>query len=119
MKGKDDKGELPYNWLWQNIYNSVHSYADIVNPLMSFQQLFVCISIIGCKDVITETNTYYDLESKIDRNKLLCYPCVFEIDSNRKTNHDEMSRFHLDFLTSIGVQYDQTVNLIVDKLYGP
>ena len=29
-----------------------------------------------------------------------------------------MSRLHLDFLTSLGIKVDHTVQAIIDKLYG-
>ena len=55
--------------------------------------------------------------SKVQIN-LLCYPSAFEITDNGKINEDDMSRLHLDFLTSLGVKVDQTVQAIIDKLYG-
>ena len=60
----------------------------------------------------------YDWESRIARNNLLCYPGTFEIADDGKINEDDMSRLHLDFLTSLGVKDDQTVQVTIDKLYG-
>ena len=118
MRGENDKGKLPYVWLWQNIDASIRLYVDVVGQYIRLQRFFVCFSFVGCKDVLVESNFEYDWESKIDRNILLCYPGVFEIINDRKLNEDDMSRLHLEFLTSLGVKADQTVQLIIDKLYG-
>ena len=118
MRGEKDKGRFPYEWFWQSIYNSVLSYVDIVNPILRFQRFFVCISVVGCKDVIVETDFMADWESRIDRDILLCYPNAFEVNENGKINDEDMSVFHLDYLTSLGVKYDKTIQIIIDKLYG-
>ena len=118
MYGENDKGQLPYVWLWQKIDPSIRMYVDILHQYIRLQRFFVCFSFVGCKDVLVESNFDYDWESKIDRNNLLGYPDAFDITDNGKINEDDMSRLHLDFLTSLGVKADHTVQAIIDKLYG-
>lgn len=43
---------------------------------------------------------------------------AFEVNENGKINDEDMSVFHLDYLTSLGVKYDKTIQIIIDKLYG-
>lgn len=125
MKGEDDKGQFPYERVWNMIDTSIRSYAETMNQYIRLQRFFVCISIIGCKDVLVEENnvTYWSseieskIESRIDRNKLLCYTSVFESSINGKLDDNEMSKAHLDFLTSIGVKYDPCIQIIIEKLY--
>ena len=118
MHGENDKGQLPYAWLWQKIDPSIRMYVDILHQYIRLQRFFVCFSFVGCKDVLVESNFDYDWESKIDRNNLLGYPGAFDITDNGKINENDMSRLHLDFLTSLGVKADHTVQAIIDKLYG-
>ena len=126
LLGENDKGQLQYRELWQKIENSIHSYVDIMYQYIKLQRFFVCFSVIGCKDVLVEKNnvTYWSMgieetiDNRLDRNKLLCYPSVFELTKKGKINDNEMSRAHLDFLTSLGVKYDQTIHMIIEKIYG-
>lgn len=118
MLGEGDKGQLPYEWLWQKIDTSIRSYADIVSKHIRLQRFFVCISIIGCKDVLVEKNFDNFWESSIDRNQLLCHPILFELSGNEKISEKDMSGFHLEYLTSLGIKFDPALQIIINKLYG-
>ena len=117
-RDKDPYGFLPYEWLWQNIDTSVHMYFETVSQHFGVQRFFVCISIIGCKNVITANKFELDLVNRVDRNRLLCSPVAFLSTDDGKLHEDYLSRLHLEFLLSLGIRYDQTVSQIVDKLYG-
>lgn len=118
LRDKDPNGHLPYEWLWQNIDNSVRMYYETVNQHFGMQRFFVCISIIGCKNVITVDKFELDFVNRVDRNRLLCNPVVFLSTDDGKLHEEYLSRLHLEFLLSLGVRYDQTVLQITDKLYG-
>ena len=115
---RNDCGQLPYQWLWQNIDHSIRSYVDIMSQYIRLQRFFVCISIIGCKNAIVETEFAADWESRIDRKHLLCYPNAFNLTGNNTIDENDMSDLHLNYLTSIGVKYDPTLHLIIKRLYG-
>ena len=118
MHGKDDKGQLPYDSLWQKIDQSIRMYIEVMKSYAKLQRIFVCISFVGCKDVLVEQKFDKDWESRIDRDKLLCYPNVFELNGVGEINEDDMSRLHLDYLISIGVKYNTVIPVIIKSLYG-
>ena len=115
--GDNDKGQLPYVWLWQKIDASIRSYADIMSKYIRLPRFFVYISIVGCKGVLVEKVFEELWESSIDRNRLLCYPIPFELSENEKINEDDMSGLHLDYLTSLGIKFDPVLQAIISKLY--
>ena len=118
LKGNDDNGALPYDYMWQLIKNSVEDYIRISKQYMNNHRFFVCISIIGCKDAISEKKFELVWESKIERNNLVCNPSSFMLDEARLTNDKDMERLHLEFLTSIGVKYDPIINVLITDIYG-
>lgn len=118
LHGKDDKGQLPYEWFWQRIDQSIRMYIDVMKQYTRLQRIFICISIVGCKDVLVEQKFDKDWESRIDRDKLLCNPSVFDLTDAVKIKEDDMSRLHLDFLTSLGVKFNGIIPVIIESLYG-
>ena len=109
---------MPYDYLWPLIKESIEDYQAVSRRYMNYHRFFVCISIIGCKDAITEENFRLVWESKIERNKLICNPSSFLLDEISSNNEKDMERMHLDFLTSIGVKYDPIINELITDIYG-
>ena len=118
MRGNNDKGSLPYVWLWNNIYNSILVYVDKMIPSFNLKRFYVVISIIGCKDVATEELTSLDEYSRIDRDILIFNPFAFEIGENGKVEDKVIRQLHLDFLLSLGIRFDQTLQFLIEEIYG-
>jgi len=49
-----------------------------MKDILSTQRVYVCISIIGCQGVVTAKNSIAGVTASIDRNSLLCEPCVID-----------------------------------------
>lgn len=104
--------------LWNKIYEAVDKYIKIINQIVEAKRVFVCISIIGCKDVITSETSFLDITCKIDRNQLICEPVVFEMIENRNVDDIEKERLQLSFLSSLGVNNDPKLKELIKNVYG-
>ena len=79
---------------------------------LSTNRVFVCISIIGCKDVYTYRD-YYLNKATIDRDALLIEPCVFE-SFEESSVEICLDRLRLNFLLALGL----TKNKDFEKLFA-
>lgn len=107
-----------YSTLWYKIEQMLPWYFKIVNQVINSRRVFACISIIGCKNMISESKALRGADSIIDRKKLKCIPVVFEKIENNTIDENEMSHLHLEFLSSLGVRYDPNVKALISKIYG-
>ena len=117
-----EDGQVDYfdsSALWYKIEQFITWYNKIVrNNIIDSRRLFVCISIIGCKQAITENKVLFGEESKIDRDHLLCQPAIFENIENGTLDDMEFSRLHLEYLSSLGIRFDPQVKMLISKIYG-
>ncbi len=104
--------------LWNKIYEAVDKYIKIINQVIEAKRVFVCISIIGCKDAITSESNYLDITCRIDRNQLICEPVVFENIENRNIDDLEIARLHLTYLSSLGVNNDPVLKGLIKEVFG-
>ena len=104
--------------LWDRLINSVVGYIKVLNKVVEAKRLFVGISIIGCKGAITGENSLFEIVSTIDRNRLECFPVVFEKLENGSVDDFELSRLQLTYLTSLGIVSDPFLDALLDKVYG-
>jgi hypothetical protein len=68
-----------------------------MKDILSTQRVYVCISIIGCQGVVTAKNSIAGVTASIDRNSLLCEPCVIDNIQSTTELHKSLLRLELDF----------------------
>lgn len=88
--------------VWGYIDHVTQGYQEMMPGLYGKQRYFGCISVIGCKGVITSEDEYHIYYNKLDRDILLCHPIVFTDMDNKDTFYRELKQLHLEFLLSIG-----------------
>ncbi len=104
--------------LWNKVYEAVEKYIKIINQLIEAKRVFVCVSIIGCKNAITSESNLLDIICKIDRNQLICEPVVFEKVESKNVDDIEIARLHLSFLSSLGVNNDPVLKDLIKEVFG-
>ena len=70
------KGFFRKDEYWERIENTILKYCKSLNTVLFAQRLFICISIIGGRDIVTEDEAAFSMKSVIDRNYLTCTPNV-------------------------------------------
>ncbi len=118
---KYPNGYFPRDLIWDNIQSLLTYYYKIHERFIVAERIFLCISIIGCKDVVTntpETDGLIFYTGTIDRNNVICEPVVVNNISNESEFQRAQDQLHLDYLLSIGVKGDETMNLLIKELYN-
>lgn len=114
-RGKYDRGFLGYIGIWESIKDVIYKYFSSIYGHLNTTRFFICISIIGCKGVITVNDFYSDSLVGIDRNLLLCPPVVFQIKDN-EMKESELQTLELEFLLSLGIRNSERVNELVSAI---
>ena len=109
---------LDYNGIWYRLSESIRAYLSRMSQFYDLQRVFICASIVGCKNVATEENAFLGERSLIDRDCLLCPATTLDTFGTGTIDENEMSLFHLDYMTSLGVRFDSDLQKIIKKVYG-
>ena len=110
-------GRIAWRELWNYIVDIFYKYCDIFSTL-SFGKTYLSISILGCKDVITENKEFdYFYTGKIDRNQILCNPIVIENMDDDDKKELLLKKLYVDYLISIGVKYHDDLIKYMKELY--
>ena len=108
---------LPWSWLWDKIVETYNSYTKIFKPLVGENRVFICLSIVGCKGVITENSEAEHIYiGKIDRDEVVCDPVEIHIDDEE--SKDALRKLHIAYLLAIGVKHDKRLMELIDNVYG-
>lgn len=100
--------------VWNYIDNVSQGYQSIMPQFFGNQRYFGCVSIIGCKGVVSEGSDLPRFETIIDNNHIVCEPIVFTKIEDKNVFYLDLKRFHLEYLLSLGIKR----NPLIDELIG-
>ena len=105
---------LAHGVVWDRIQSVVEYYSTYILPSIDASRVFICISIIGCKGLITESKSmmFFGDNSTIDRNELLCAPVVF---FKNDDSHESLEQLKVEYLLSIGIRHGKELDAFVEK----
>ncbi|WP_028515176.1 AlbA family DNA-binding domain-containing protein [Ruminococcus flavefaciens] len=119
-KAQFPNGFFAHASYWRDISYTISRYRSIFIDIINDERLFMCISIIGCKGLPTQTNEdgyYSDSLGSIDRNKLLCNPVVLNNIHDVNEYNEVMKILKIEYLQSLGIQNDKNLNLLIKEVY--
>lgn len=111
-----DEEYIDKDGIWYHLDNTIQGYKKFMSEIYGNQRYFGCISIIGCKSVISETGISKSTNSKIDRNRIICSPVVFTNMDDTDAFYPQMKRMHIEFLLSLGIKHSQEVTTLSQEL---
>lgn len=94
-----------FNWVsfWDQLSETVNNYIDTISTIIDTKRVFVCLSIIGCRGVITNESFTIQESAKIDRAVMIANPVVFENIRNANCVYVAMKRLRIDLHLSLGL----------------
>ena len=113
-----DGKTIPWLNLWNRIRLVCYEYIKKFSMIDIGERVFICLSIVGCKDMKSENNFNNDYIGLIDREIVLCDPILIEKLEDEKETHFMTKKLQLSFLLSIGVKYDGKLKALIDEIYG-
>ena len=100
------------------IESTAKQYINKIKELFQFKRIFICVSIVGCKNVMTKDHMVDIHRSSIDRNLLICEPIVVENINSDSSVERALKEFQLAFLISLSIKNDSRVTELIKELYG-
>ena len=105
--------------VWNRIVSMYNAYCNTFKDMNTGERFFVCISIIGCKGVISEfEDCGIGYIGKIDRNVIISQPVVCEKIDDAENSSVLLDKMHIEFLSSIGVKNNRELHDLIDKVYN-
>lgn len=107
---------LAHGSLWDSIQSVVDYYSNNILPSVDASRVFICLSLIECKGLITETKStsFFGDNSTIDRNELLCSPVVF---LKNEDSSENLEHLKVEYLLSIGIRHGKELDAFVQKTH--
>lgn len=102
--------------VWEYVACIAKDYQKIIPNIFGNQRYFGCISIVGCKGVISEFNDIRRQHTTIDRNKIICQPVGFLDIKDENSFYAGLNRLHLEYLLSIGIKKDEKVQELIEGI---
>ena len=102
--------------VWEDINNSVQNYIAKMKEILDTQRIFVGISILGCRGIITEeiyTNLY---KAEIDRDTVICPLTVFNDITDEDNVEKSMKNLQLEYMLSIGLKNNSTLKTLLKEI---
>ena len=101
--------------VWKYIDNVSQGYQALIPEFFGNQRYFGCVSIIGCKDVTSETSDLPRFGSVIDRNQIVCEPIVFTKIEEKDVFYIDLKRLHLEYLLALGIKRSSLINELIQE----
>lgn len=102
--------------VWGDINNTVLNYIEKMKGIIDTQRIFVGISIIGCKGVITEKNFPSLYKAEIDRDTIICPLTVFDDITDDESVERSMKNLQLEYMLSIGLKNNSTLQTLLKEM---
>ena len=110
---------FPYEYIWEKIDSTLTKYLKVFKDNHLAERVFVCISIIGCKGMVSESSEFTSLYTgTLDRDNIMCVPIVVDDIFNDDIIATIKRKIHVDYLLSIGVKHNQTIKDYIKELYN-
>ncbi len=118
-KTDSNEGFLSWGWLWGILRSLCEQYIHIFKDINTGERIFLCISIIGCRNVITDRNEFeYDYIGKIDRDEIIIDPVqIVKLDDSEEVEFI-LKELYISYLLSIGVKHDKKLKQLIEDVYG-
>ncbi len=110
------KGYLASTNVWEKIEFVIAMYRRRMRYIFATKRLFVCVTIVGCKGIISEDSGFFDYRGLIDRNLIICDPVIIEDYYNDEVSDMEIKKLHLNYLLALGIQYQKSVRDLIAEI---
>lgn len=117
-ESKYPNGFIPWGYIWNKIKPVFYGYADEFKTIYPNEKIFMCISIIGCKGVVSENEELYWTRKEIDRNLILCSPIPINNLNDNKETELILKKLYIEFLLSISVKNNKELKELIQEVYN-
>lgn len=116
MDPQVSKDYLPSAYLWGLLEPVIRQYVDIMKNVLSTKRLFLGISVLGCKDVMSEINFDTVTIGHIDRNTIICPPTAIENYSNEDEFETSLKWLQIEYYLSLGIKTSKSLTSLIEEV---
>ena len=106
---------LNKNEIWNCISSIICGYHKYMVKLFGDQKYYACISIINGKEIVTQVNQIDEGVARLDRNRIVCTPCVINMSDDDERIADE-NNLKLEYYLALGISKGPEITKIVEKI---
>lgn len=115
IRGLKENRQFSYHFSWSDIREVVAHYLDVMPGLLDTQRVFVCVSVVGCMNMVSNRNEHGRSIGTIDRDVVMSSPIVFENIYDDESVATSKKWLQLEYYLSLGVREDpELTKLIAD-----
>ena len=111
------KGRFAAPYVWEKIQPVIEEYVDLMKNVFEARRLFLCVSIIGCQDMVTEEDAFRIYVGKIDRDEVMCYPVVVENMHNAEYVSEAIKHLQMEFYLALGMKNSKGLKELIKEVY--
>lgn len=102
--------------VWEKIDHASQGYQAIMTEFYGSQRYFGCVSIVGCKGIISEGDESRRFETVIDRNQIVCEPIVFTKIEDKNAFYLDLKRLKLEYFLALGIKRSAVVTDLISAI---
>ena len=106
---------LIWNDIWEKISETYNKYLSVFRELHSDKKVYVCLSIMGCKGIVSSGDKIW--QSKIDRDVVVCSPIPVKNINDDEEKSLFTKKLLIEFLLSIGAKKNEKLNEMIKEVY--
>ncbi len=107
---------------WQSIENTMvyllREYLKSAKKYIGGQRVYLCVSIVGQRGVLTHYDPVEGTKSRIDRELCIMEPVVIEDIFDEEELNRGINQFCLEYLLSLGISSIKVVSDLIKEVYG-
>ena len=111
-----DEVTFSYNWAWDDIRPMVNQYIEVMKDVIETKRIFLCISILGCKNSITNYGEFREVIGRIDRDTILCAPIVIENLADETAVDIALKRLQIEFYLALGIRRSKDLDKLIAEV---
>ena len=87
-----------------------------MKDILDTQRIFVGISILGCKGVVTEDIFTSLYRAEIDRDTIICPLTIFNDITNEESVGKSLKNLQLEYMLSIGLKNNSDLQALLQEI---
>jgi len=107
---------------WQSLESTMvlllREYLKSTKKHLGEQRIFLCVSIVGQRGVLTNYDSFSGTKSRIDRELCIMEPVIIEDILDEEKIKMGINRFCLEYLLSLGISRIKVVSDLIKEVYG-
>lgn len=112
-------GFFPWKYIWEMIADTYSKYVKVFEKIYAGEKVFVCISIVGCKGVTSQSpGLSFRGTVTIDRDIVICAPVGIDNLSDGYESELVLKKLYIEYLLAMGIRGDKYLNEFIEELYG-